>query len=85
MRHTYVAYVEGARSVRISLSAGPTTIYPSAMAQESIPRFAVSTFDPRTGEYRALPPQRGDKTFRVALPDNQDWVILVRRQEELAG
>lgn len=64
---TYVLYSEGATHLRF----GPDGEPGSALR--------VRRFDPRTGEWTELADVPCDGVAEIALPDDQDWVVLAQR------
>jgi hypothetical protein len=59
---TYVVYVAGSRGAELKLPAG---------------EYSAQRYDPRTGE-RADLPVATSGAMRLAVPDMQDWVFLVK-------
>jgi hypothetical protein len=42
--------------------------------------FTATEFDPRTGKFKNLPPQFSNRGFVYNPPDEQDWVVVLKKQ-----
>ncbi len=78
---TYVAFTEGAREIELNLELLQGTRVSRYLHDEQTVAFRVRLYDPRTGEYRALPDHEGGEPIKLTLPDDQDWVVLVQRKD----
>lgn len=65
---TYVVYSEGATRLTLDL----------ALLKET--PFSAELYDPRTDTFRPLPDPTPGEPYACALPDAQDWVVLLRRR-----
>jgi len=68
--HTYIVYSTSTPAVTLSLGDAPSATY------------SVRRFNPRTGEYTALPDYTGAGTLRLRAPDIKDWVYVVQNTAE---
>jgi hypothetical protein len=66
----YIVYSTSTASVNLSLGDG-------AAAEAT---YKVLRFDPRTGDYAALPDHTGAGSIQLSAPDGQDWVFVVQKR-----